>query len=265
MNRLPACFSCTRRGTAIAIALAVLAFSGTAAADHTNLEEGLPVEVTDAYPLEYLGREVQSRLQYRYTAEGAHETYIEPRFEFGIPYNGQIAIRVPMVGQFVQDDERFDLGRVALDYMYNLNQETLSIPAFSIVGGVEAPDTRDGGSFDPFARILISKMIPGSTLWHRVHLNGMIQANVDRKEDERSFRYVAVVGYDFRLSATMIGVVDAVRDQPLRNGPASNFGEIGVRLQVTPLFALAFGGGAGASDEGEPVARGTAAFQWFAF
>lgn len=265
MSGLSICCGCFQRGASTAIAGTVLAFSGTAAADHTNLEEGLPVEVTDAYSLEYLGRELQTRLQYRYTPDGAHEAYVEPRFEFGIPYNGQIAVRVPLVGRFVEGDEHFDLGRVALDYMYNLNQETLSIPAFAIVAGVEAPDTRDGGSVDPFARILVTKMISGSTFWHRVHLNATVQGNVNRKDDERSLRYLAVVGYDFRLNATMIGVIDAVRDQPLREEPATNFGEIGVRLQVTPLLALAFGGGAGTSDDGEPVARGTAAFQWFAF
>ena len=251
--------------SACSLLAALLLAASPAWADHTNLEEGLPVEVTDAYPLEYLGREVQTRLQYRYTAEGAHEAYVEPRFEFGFPYNGQLAVRVPMVGRFIDGDQRFDLGRVSLDYMYNVNQETLSIPAFSVVGGVEAPDTREGGSFDPFARLLISKMIPGSTFWHRVHLNGTIQTNVDRKDGERAVRYLAVVGYDFRLTPTMIGVIDAVRDQPMKDGPASNFGELGIRVQVTPLLALAFGGGAGASDDGDPVARGTAAFQWFAF
>lgn len=253
------------RSSAGCTLLAVLAYSPTAAADHTNLEEGLPVEVTDAYPLEYLGREVQTRFQYRYTAEAAHEIHVEPRFEFGFPYNGQVALRVPTIAHFSDEEEGFDLGRVALEYMYNLNQETLSIPAVSLLGGVETPDTREGGSFDPFARLLVSKMLPGSTYWHRIHLNGLLQANVDRTLGERSFRYVAIVGYDFRLSATVIGVVDAVRDQPMREAPAVNFGELGVRIEVTPLLALSFGGGAGASDEGDPVARGTAAFQWFAF
>lgn len=244
---------------------ALLLAASPARADHANLEEGLPVEVTDAYPLEYLGREVQARLQYRYTAEGVHESYIEPRFEFGLPYNGQLGVRVPMVGRFHDGEQRFDLGRAVLDYMYNFNEETLSIPALSIVAGAEAPDTREGGSVDPFARLVLSKMIPGSTFWHRIHLNGTIQANVGRKDGERSFRYAAVIGYDFRLSATMIGVVDAVRDEPMQERPPSNFGELGVRFQVTPLLGLAFGGGAGANDEGDPVARGTAGFQWFAF
>ena len=149
--------------------------------------------------------------------------------------------------------------------MYNFNQETLSLPALSLVIGVEAPDTREGGSFDPYGRLLLSKMIPGTRGWHRIHLNGMIQANVEREEGERAFRYVAIVGYDVRLTATGIMVIDAVRDQPMREGAAANFGELGFRVQITPLLALAFGGGAGATDDGEFVARGTAAFQWFAF
>ncbi len=254
------------RRSACGMAMLLLsAFSIDARADPTNLEEGLPVEVTDAYPLEYLGREVQSRLQYRYTAEGAHEVHLEPRFELGLPYNGQVSVRVPLIGRYMASEGRFDLGRVDLEYMYNFNQETLSIPAISLVGGVEAPDTREGGSFDPFGRVLLTKMIPGTTLWQRIHLNGTIQANVGREAGERAFRYVTIVGYDVRLTPTIIGVIDAVRDQPMRERAASNFGELGVRVQITPLLALAFGGGAGASDDGDFVARGTAAFQWFAF
>jgi hypothetical protein len=243
----------------------LLAPARVALADHSNLEEGLPVEVTDAYPLEYLGRELQTRLQYRYRSEQPDEAYLEPRFELGVPYNGQLAVRVPMVARLGAQSERFNLGRVALEYMYNLNQETLSIPAFSLAAGTEAPDTRQGGSFDPFGRVLISKMIPGSSYWHRIHLNGTLQANAARERDERAVRYVAIVGYDFRITATVIGVIDAVRDQPMRRQPANNFGEFGLRAQITPLLGLAFGAGAGASDSGEALARGTAAFQWFAF
>ncbi len=256
----------TLRAFVTAAALTALS-SPAGAVDHVNLEEGLPVEVTDAYPLAYLGREVQGRLQYRLTGEGEHQARFEPRFEFGLPYNGQVSVRVPLVLGFglPQQDAEFNLGRVALDYLYNFNQETLSLPALSLVVGVEAPDTRTGGSFDPFGRVLLTKMLPGSTLWHRVHLNGAIQINVGRESGERPWRYTVAAGYDVRLGATVVGVVDVVRDQSMREGMVSTFGELGLRIQVTPLLAVALGGGGGATDDGEPVARGTFGFQWFAF
>lgn len=251
---------------ALSIAVAVLGTSRRAwPADHTNLEEGLPVEVIDAYPLEYLGREVQVRAQYRYTAEGEHQAILEPRFDVGFPYDGQFALKAPLITRFGENGTEFDLGRMSFDFLYNFNQETLTVPALALVMGVEAPDTQVGGSFDPLGRMVVTKMIPGSALWQRLHLNASFQGNVDRAEDERAWGYLLAVGYDVRLSATMIGVIDAVRDQPLRDGPASNFGEMGVLVQIEPLLAIALGGGAGASDEGDFVTRGTAGFQWFAF
>lgn len=250
----------------VVVAILVLGRSRVAlAVDHTNLEEGLPVEVIDAYPLEYLAREVQGQLQYRYLGNGEHQARVEPRLEIGFPYNGQFAVRVPLATTFTDQDTEFALERASLDFLYNFNQETLVLPALAIVAGVQAPDTREGGSFDPFGRAVLTKTIPGTTLWQRIHLNALFQANVDRGEDERAWRYLLAVGYDVRLTATAIAVVDVVRDQPLRDLPASNFAEIGTRIQITPLFAVALGGGAGATDDGEFVARGTAGFQWFAF
>lgn len=233
--------------------------------DHDNLEEGLPVEIADAYPLDYLAREVQARVQYRYTPEGEHEGHIEPRLELGFPYNTQLTAKLPVIVRSTSQDPSVDLGRAALEVLYNFNQETLSIPALALAGGLEAPDTRDGGSFDPFFKLLLTKRIPGTIAWHRLHLNGSIQPNVDPDGDERDFRYHVAAGYDIRVAATVIGVIDAVRDQPMKEGPAENYGEIGVRIQVTPLAVVALGGGAGATDDGDVVARGTAAFQWFAF
>ncbi len=239
---------------------------GTARADHANLEEGLPVEVTDAYPLGYLGREVQARTQYRHTPQGADEIYLEPRFEFGFAYNAQLALRLPLVSQRAEESRQLELGRAGLEAMYNFNQESLVVPAVSLAGGVELPDTMSGGSFDPYARLLISKQLPGTTFWHRLHLNGLLQANVAGSTTERDLRYLVIAGYDFRITPTIVGVVDYVRDQPFVSAQATtNLGEAGIRIALTPLLAVSLGGGAGADDDGNPLARGTAALQYFAF
>jgi hypothetical protein len=252
---------------ALVSSMAVVALwpADDAVADHANLDEGLPVEVQDAYPLEYLGREVQARLQYRRTAAGEHEVRLEPRFELGLPYNGQLSIHVPLIASTAEGNS-YDVGRTTVDYFYNLNQETLSVPALSLAVGVEAPDTRQGGSFDPFGRVVLTKTIPGLMRPHRLHLNGTIQANVAREEaTERSYRYVAIAGYDVRVSPTVTAVLDGVRDRPLENRAAENFGEIGLRIDLTPLSVLSIGGGAGQTDDGDLLLRATIGFQSFAF
>lgn len=248
----------------IVVSLVVLWSARDVRADHANVDEGLPVEVQDAYPLEYLGREIQARLQYRRTAEGEHEIRLEPRFELGFPYNGQLSVHVPLIAS-TADGNSFDVGRTAVDYFYNLNQETLSVPALALAIGVEAPDTREGGSFDPFGRVVLTKTIPRLMRPHRVHLNGTLQANVAREAMERSLRYVAIVGYDVRVTPTITAVIDGVRDRPLEDRAAENFGELGLRIELTPLSVLSLGGGAGSTDDGELLVRGTLGFQSFAF
>ena len=244
--------------------LTVLCISDLARADHTDLEEELPVELADAYPVEYLGREVQARAHYQYAGDAVHDIEFEPRFEFGFPRNGQIAAHVPLVTNISDGDAEVDLGRPSLEFMYNVNQETLVLPGLSLTVGAEGPGTEEGG-VDPFARLNLSKLIPGSSLWHGIHLNGLLQPNLASEAGERDWGYLLVAGYAVRLGPMTIAVLDGVRDRPIDGGPAHNLGELGLRLQTSPLVSVGIGGGAGATDDGDFLARGTFSVQWFAF
>ncbi len=62
---------------------AVLMPTGVFAADHTNLEENIPTQVEDAYPLPYLNREVQAFGRYEQDREGRDLFRWEPRMEIG--------------------------------------------------------------------------------------------------------------------------------------------------------------------------------------
>ena len=246
-------------------ALSVLCTADRARADHTDLEEELPVELADAYPVEYLGREIQGRVHYEFTdVDDAHHLELEPRFEFGFPRNGQISAHVPLVTTFFDGDREIDLGRPSLEFMYNVNQETLVLPGFALTVGAEGPGTEEGG-VDPFARLNISKLIPGSALWQGIHLNGLLQRNLASEAGERDWGYVLVAGYALRLGPTTIFVVDGLREQPIDGGPSHNLGELGLRVQTSPLVSIGVAGGAGASDDGDLLARGTFSVQWFAF
>jgi hypothetical protein len=230
------------------------------ASDHTNLEENLPTTLTDARPIPYLGREMQGALRYEHDSIGREQFRLEPRFEAGFPRNGQIALRAPGVWNL---GDGTDLGRAAGDFLYNLNQETRVLPSLSLGVGVEAPTGRGQRGFDPEARVYLTKSLP-SSFFHQLHLNGLWQWNVASREGERPGRYRVALGYSFRVSPSVLGIVDVVRDQRMARGAHENLVELGARYQLSPRAVLAFGAGIGAFEQ-SPRSRFTLGFQYFAF
>jgi hypothetical protein len=67
------------------------------AADHSNLEEGLPVQVEDAYPIAYRGQELQGLFRYDHLRHGQDRFVLDPRLEVGFPLNGQLKLAVPFL------------------------------------------------------------------------------------------------------------------------------------------------------------------------
>ncbi len=249
-----------RRLLALGVAACMLAGEARAA-DHDNLEDGQPTTLADAYAAPYLERQVHGIFRYQRSAERKHELFFEPRFELGFPRNAQISLFTPVK---LVDFEKVDLGRFGADAFYNLNQETLVVPAFALGGGVEAPTGKETHGFDPYVQVYVSKLLPGMDYWNGVHVNGRWQFNAAKREDERPGRYRFVAGYAFRVSASMIGVVDYVREQIMKKDVTEDRGELGFRYQITPLLVGTVGGGAGAAD-GRMTGRAAVGLQYYAF
>lgn len=252
---------------AIALSLAAWVCAASArASDHTNLEDGQPTTVTDAYATNYLNREVQALVGYERTKEGANVFSVTPRFELGFPRNAQVSVGMPFLGV---TGEQFYLGRANAEFLYNLNEETLVLPALAIVAAVDAPTGRDrqgqvAHGFDPIARAYLTKGIPGTSYWNRVHVNGSYQFNASRGPGERAGRYMVAAGYGFRIASPLVGIVDAAREQRMTLGEAENYAELGFRYQVNPLLVVNVGGGVGFAEQSSPV-RATASLQYRAF
>lgn len=235
------------------------------ASDHTNLEEEQPVTVTDAYPANYLDREVQGTVQYRRTNNGQNVFVFVPRLEFGYPRNAQVSVAMPFLGV---TSERVYAGRANAEFMYNLNEETLTIPALALVAAADMPTGRDRNAdvehgVDPIVRAYLTKSIPGTSYWNRIHLNASYQFNVARDSNERTGRYWLAAGYSFRISSSIISIVDAAREQRMTRD-VENYAELGFRYQANPLLVLALGGGVGFADESSP-ARVTVSMQYRLF
>ncbi len=247
-----------------ALFLAVTLIPTTAlAADHTNLEEGLPVEAADAYVVGHYSREVQALTRYEYSRERTSKVTLDPRFEWGVIRNGQVAVRVPVV---LETGKHVDIGRVAADALYNFNQETLTVPAFALGGMIEAPtgaESRRKG-FDPAVRLNVTKHLPGTTFLHALHFNGVWQFNVRRDEMERSGRYRLIGAYSFRVSSWIMGIADFAHEQRMQTGKVQNLAELGFRMQLTPLLVAAVGGGVGIGAD-SPAFRAAVAVQYRPF
>ncbi len=228
------------------------------AADHTNLEENIPTQIEDAYPLPYLNREFQSFFRYEQTREGEDQFRLEPRVEYGFARNWQARISAPF---FVGNADRTGSRNLIAEAMYNFNQESLLLPAVAVSGRLDVPTGVNSSGLDTHLRFLATKTIGRTSLLQRVHVNVSWIRNSDPLNDERRDRYVAVAGYSALVARATIFVADYVREQQRRKGYDSNIIELGIRQIINPLTVLSLGVGAGIAED-SPEMRVTLGFQY---
>ncbi len=228
------------------------------AADHYNLEEGLPALVEDALPTAYRNREVQGLIRWDHTKEGEERLRLEPRFEMGIWRNLEAEVAVPFNYGSAVDDK--GIGDVEVSALYNFNQETLLFPALALAGAAIFPTSDEGEGVDTRAKFIATKAIGRSALFHRLHLNVVWNHNTDALRDERDDYYSAIIGYDRAITADAFLVLDLVREQQKEKDQTYNLFEAGIRYQCNPLTVLTFGVGTGIGDD-SPDFRVVVGFQ----
>jgi hypothetical protein len=240
------------------LSLAFAAVPAARAADHNNLEPNIPTQVEDAYPIPYLGREVQGYSTYDRTRDGKDLLLIAPVVEYGFARNWQGSIGVPYrVGN---SQETAGSGNPQVSAFYNFNTESLSLPAFAVSVREAFPGGKGHAGIDSQIKLIATKTLgPGDHL-DELHVN-LVYLNAGHPEDDmRRNRYQAILGYSRRIGLDNVLVTDFVRSQDQFQGQNSNTVELGLRHQVTPQTLYAVGLGAGIS-ESSPKLRLTAGFQ----
>ncbi len=233
----------------IVITVTALCASARAQTDHTNLEEGLPVRVEDAYPAALGNRDVQFRFSWERTDDSNDRATIEPRVEFGIAPNWQLTIGAPF---FAGDADRRGSGDVQIGALYNFNQESLSLPAFAIAGRIDAPTGEDSEGLDTTLKLIMTRTIDDEH-FGRFHLNLEWGHNFQALADERDDTFAIIPGYSFRLNTDTIIVADFIREWEMESGHESNIIELGARYQLEPRTVLSVGAGAGIGDDSPDV------------
>ncbi len=241
----------------LGIAVTISLFPKTAqAADHLNLEEGIPLEVEDAYPIPYQGIELQGVTKYD-RINGKDSFMIEPRIEYGIAPNTQATISVPFQFGSAESD---GIGDVGVEVLYNFNAESLKTPAFAIAVGADFPTGVDSAGVDPSVKLIMTKTLGTGAKLDRLHLNVGYTYNDARKGGERSDRFKAVAGYSRRLGSETILVTDFVYEQEEEKNKDAYILELGIRHQTTPLTVWSIGAGVGIGRD-SPDFRVTAGIQ----
>ncbi len=217
------------------------------AADHLNLEEGLPTEVEDAYPIPYKGLEIQSVFQYDRNGE-TDQLLIEPRVEYGIAPNTQVRLSVP----FSVGDAGNDIQDVGLEVFYNFNAESLTLPAFAISVSADFPSGPGSAGVDPTVRLLATKTIGNANL-DRLHLNLGYTRNFESDATERDNQFTAILGYSRRLNSDTMLVSDFVFEQEDEEDEEIYLLELGIRHQLNPQTVFSVGAGAGLTPDSPDV------------
>ncbi len=216
----------------------------------------MPVEVEDAYPLPYKGRELQGL--FRYERNNGEDIFLlEPRIEYGFAPNWQGRIAVPFeLGLGVEDG----IGDLGLEIFYNFNAEGLRTPAFALSAGVDFPTGDNSAGVDPSFRFIATKTLGAAANLDRLHLNVAYSVNTSRKEGERDDRLAAILGYSRRLNSETILVTDLLYEQEEEEDAEALILEAGIRYQLSPRNVLVIGSGVGLNEDA-PDFRVSVGFQ----
>jgi hypothetical protein len=240
-----------------AVVLALAMWAPAWAASHSNLEEGLPARVEDAYAVPYGDRQVQGLLRYDEARDHKALVTLEPRVEYGLAPGAQVRLASPLI---LGTGDKTGSGDVILDGLYNFNMESRVVPAMALSTRLDLPTGRSSRSTMTTVMFIATKT-PWKDSANRFHLNLAWENNPDPGPLGRKNGYLGLIGYSRPVGASSVFVADFFRERQVRDRFTANVVEIGFRYMITPLFVISTGGGADIVDR-ESVIRGLVGFEY---
>lgn len=244
--------------------------------DFYNTDAGRPIQVEDAYALEYRGLELQAApFRLERARGGLYNFGIEPKLAVGFRPRTQLEIGLPVAYVDAGVGRRTGgLAGVDVSVLHNLNVET-RLPALAIAGGLLLPV---GGLAPDRAYPSLKGIATKTFRVARVHVNGQYTLGTRLPADGAAGPGVGAVGAGPQVQELSRWLVGAAVDRtfplrsllvtgevyarkPLRLGRAVEYNAaVGSRFQLTPRTAL--DGGVGrrltGGDQGWFVTFGSA-------
>jgi hypothetical protein len=226
--------------TAVGLCLSVFARIAWAQIDYRNLDDGRPVPVEDAYPIERHAFELLLPYGYARQASGEHVSLLPLELEYGAFDNAQIGLKVPVAGVGAGPGSNTDWGLSGLGAfaLYNFNTESRTLPAFAVRGDLSLPV---GSLAGDAARVSLEAIATRSWGRSRFHFNAIrsfgSENGLGAAEVLPRWSYgLAVDRTLFRQSILLVGSVTAA--SVVRDAPTEVIAGIGARYQLSPTLVV---------------------------
>lgn len=224
------------RSLLAAVMLMLLCEASSPAADHRNTDEGFPIQVEDAYPVDYRAVDVQFVSRFEDLRGGGSRWVLAPEVEAGLLLNTEVRLSGNLLINGGDESSSAELG-----VLYNFNTETITTPAVAIVGLAEFDF---GGAPDFTARGIVTRSCGAS----RFNFNGDYIIVGSPGSSERGNRYRLGLGWDRLIRLDMLLLADIVTTASrLRGDSPETIIEAGIRYQLDPTMVLGAGIGIGLS------------------
>jgi len=227
-----------------ALALLAVGVGPAYAIDHKNLDENRPLRLEDAYAISAGEIAVEAGAGVTLQRRGANRGFFPVELLYGAFPNFQLGIGTLLSTDPREIDDRPKSGDLRLSALYNFNQETLSLPAFALKLGLDAPTGIDSRGVAVELKGIVTKSVERLSL----HFNGSYEFLTDSRHDERDGRYKFAVGASYPVGAPQFTratlVADVFTEQAMHRGDSNVVGtELGLRYQLTPRIVWDIGVG----------------------
>lgn len=205
------------------------------AIDHSNLDEGRPLRIEDAYPIAQGEWAVEAGVGLTVPRTGSTRGLLPVEVLYGALRNFHLGLGSTLSTDPHQIDGQTKSGDLRLSGLYNFNQETLTLPAFGLKALVNFPTGVDSAGVDAEIKGLVTKSAGRVSF----HFNPAYRFLSGTGGNERTGIYQLVLGASYPLGAPRhtrtVLVADVFTEQSVHRGESNVFGaEIGVRYQLTP-------------------------------
>ena len=223
------------RRLTLVVALAVSGGVATSlrAIDHSNLDAHRPLRFEDAYPVAHGERVLETGVGASFERERDDRAFLDAEALYGLFPNAHVGLGTAFSTDPHEVEGQEKSGDLRLSALYNLNQETLDLPAFALKGQANFPTGVDSRGTDLEFTGIATRSFGRLGL----HLNAGYAFIGGERGNERDGQYKVALGTSYPLGAprhTRTALLaDLFTGQSMLRGDKNVLGaEAGVRYQL---------------------------------